>query len=141
MAYPFPYYGQPMQYQDQLSQLRNNPMMQQPSFPPRQDSSGILWVQGEAGAKSWIVAPGTSVLLMDSESQRFYLKTADQSGLPNMRTFEYSEVGAVKPQEPQQTAQFVTMEEFNAFRSEILGKLEEPVAVSISRKKKGEADE
>lgn len=141
MAYPFPYYGQPMQYQDQLSQLRNNPMMQQPSFPPRQDSSGILWVQGEAGAKSWIVAPGTSVLLMDSESQRFYLKTADQSGLPNMRTFEYSEVGAVKPQEPQQPAQFVTMEEFNAFRSEILGKLEEPVAVSISRKKKGEADE
>ena len=141
MAYPFPYYGQPMQYQDQLSQLRNNPMMQQPSFPPRQDSSGILWVQGEAGAKSWIVAPGTSVLLMDSESQRFYLKTADQSGLPNMRTFEYSEVGAVKPQEPQQTAQFVTMEEFAAFRSEILGKLEEPVAVSISRKKKGEADE
>lgn len=141
MAYPFPYYGQPMQYQDQLSQLRNNPMMQQQSFTTRQDSSGILWVQGEAGAKSWIVAPGTSVLLMDSESQRFYLKTADQSGLPNMRTFEYSEVGAVKPQEPQQTAQFVTMEEFNAFRSEILGKLEEPVAVSISRKKKGEADE
>lgn len=141
MAYPFPYYGQPMQYQDQLSQLRNNPMMQPPSFPPRQDSSGILWVQGEAGAKSWIVAPGTSVLLMDSEAQRFYLKTADQNGIPNMRTFEYSEVGAAKPQEPQPAAKFVTVEEFNDFRREVLGKLEEPVEVSLSRKKKGEANE
>ena len=141
MAYPFPYYGQPMQYQDQLSQLRSNPMIQQQSFLPRQESSGILWVQGEAGAKSWIVAPGASVLLMDSEAQRFYVKTADQSGMPNMKTFEYSEIGAAKPPEPQQEAKFVTLEEFNAFRNEIMGKLEEPVEVSLSRRRKGEANE
>jgi hypothetical protein len=116
-------------------------MMPQASFLPRQESSGILWVQGEAGAKSWIVAPGTSVLLMDSEAQRFYVKTADQSGMPNMKTFEYSEVGAAKPQEPQQEAKFVTLEEFNAFRNEIMGKLEEPVEVSLSRRRKGEANE
>lgn len=141
MVYPFPYYGQPMQYQDQLNQLRSNPTMQQQSFPTRQDSSVILWVQGEAGAKSWIVAPGTTVLLMDSEAQRFYLKSADQSGIPNMRTFEYSEVGESKVQGQQKTAQFVTMEQFDAFRNEVMSKLEEPVEVSLSRKKKGETDE
>jgi hypothetical protein len=146
MAYPFPYYGQPPQYQDQLNQLRGGQippmqMMQPQTFPPRQDGNGILWVQGEAGAKSWFVAPGSTVLLMDSEGQRFYLKSADPSGVPAMRTFEYSEVGAAKAPEQTETKNYVTVEEFTAFKNEVLGKLEEPVEVSLSRKKKGEANE
>lgn len=149
---------QPYPYQDQLNQLRSNPMQmgqnfQQQPFPaqpmpmqqPRQDSNGLIWVQGEAGAKSWFVNPGATVLLMDSEDQRFYLKSADINGVPAMRTFEYTEVGAPKPQEAQQTVNFVTAEEFNGFRDEVLKKLEdlsEPVEVSVSRKgRKGNADE
>ena len=149
---------QPYPYQDQLNQLRSNPMqMQGQSFqqpfpaqpmsmqPPRQDQNGLIWVQGEAGAKSWFVNPGATVLLMDSESMRFYLKSADMNGVPAMRTFEYNEVGAQKPQESPQAANFVTVDAFNEFRDDVLKRLEdlsEPVEVSVSRKgRKGNADE
>lgn len=141
MAFYQPY-PQPYPYQDQLNQLRTaNPMQGYPM--PRQDPNGLTWVQGEAGAKSWIITPGSTVLLMDSESMRFYLKSADMNGVPSLRTFEYNEVGAQKPQEP---ANFVTLESFNEFRDDILKRLEdlsEPVEVSVSRKtrKVGNADE
>lgn len=143
MAYPFPNYQQPFQYQDQLSQLRSMPMTmpgQSYQMPARQDN-GLNWVQGEAGAKSWFVNPGATVLLMDSESQRFYLKSADPNGVPQMRTFEYAEIGAQAPAEPQK---YLTVDEFAGFKKEVLGKLEElsaPVEVSLSRKKKGEVNE
>lgn len=141
-SYPSYYPQQPYPYQEQLSQLRSTPMFQ--PVQSRPDTSGLNWVQGEAGAKSWFVTPGSTVLLMDSESQRFYLKMADPSGVPTMRTFEYTEVGAQKPQETAQTASFVTVDVFNNFRSEVMGRLEElyaPVEVSLSRKKKGESNE
>ena len=166
MAYYNPgfYPQQPYPYQDQLNQLRaanpmTNPMQgfQQPipaqpmpmqtaqpmpMFQPRQDANGLTWVQGEAGAKSWFVAPGATVLLMDSEGQRFYLKSADMNGVPAMKTFEYHEVGAQPAQEALQTANFVTVEEFNEFKTEVLAKLSEPVEMSLSRRKKGvNADE
>lgn len=150
MAY-YPTY-QPFGYQDQLNQLRNaspiqNQMPMQGFQMPMQrpDSSGLNWVQGEAGAKSWFVTPGSTVLLMDSENQRFYLKSADMSGVPAMRTFEYNEVVATKPQEAPQPINFVTVDEFNGFKNEVLKKLEdlsEPMEVSVSRKgRKGNADE
>lgn len=150
MAYYQPY--QPYPYQDQLNQLRTaNPIpnqmpMQGFQMPMnRPDPTGLNWVQGEAGAKSWYITPGSTVLLMDSENQRFYLKSADMNGVPAMRTFEYSEVGAQKPQEAPQAANFVTVESFNAFKNEILKRLEdlsEPVEVSVSRKGRREnADE
>ena len=57
-----------------------------------QQSNGIVWVQGEAGAKSFLVAPNQSVLLMDSESNVFYIKSSDASGMPlPLRVFEYTE--------------------------------------------------
>lgn len=142
MAYN-PYPNQPYQYQDQLTQLRNAPMQYPYPMPQQPRQEGLNWVQGEAGAKSWFVAPGATVLLMDSEARRFYLKSADPSGMPTMRTFEYSEVGGVNPPEAPQTAGFVTMEVFENFRNEVTGKLDElsaPVEVSLSRKKKGAAE-
>ena len=39
----------------------------------------INWVQGEAGAKSIPVAPGQKILLMDSESERFFIKNLYKS--------------------------------------------------------------
>ena len=141
---------QPYGYQDQLNQLRNANQMQGYTMPmqqPRQDQNGLTWVQGEAGAKSWFVAPGCTVLLMDSENQRFYLKSADMNGMPSLRTFEYTEIGAQRQeQQPSgNSGNFVTAEEFAGFKSEVMKKLEdlsEPVEVSVSRKgRKGIADE
>ena len=146
---------QPYGYQDQLNQLRNaNPMQmpgqlypqQMPMQQMRPDGSGLNWVQGEAGAKSWYITPGATVLLMDSENQRFYLKSADLNGVPAMRTFQYSEVGAQQPTHPAESQTFVTTEAFEDFKNEVFKRLEdlsEPMEVSVSRKgrKGGNADE
>lgn len=70
------YYAPQFQYQAQPQQ-------------PQQNSS-IIWVQGEAGAKSYLVAPNTTVQLWDSETQRIFLKSADASGMPSMKVLEYT---------------------------------------------------
>ena len=45
--------------------------------PMTQRNNGLLWVQGEAGAKSFIVGAGQQVVLFDSEDPVFYIKSAD----------------------------------------------------------------
>lgn len=85
--YPQPYPDRLAQIQNQYQQAVNIPQSQS-----QQINQGLLWVQGETGAKSYLVAPNSTVLLMDSENSRFYLKSADGAGMPNTRTFEYKEV-------------------------------------------------
>ena len=54
-----------------------------------QKQTGPIWVQGEAGAKSFLLAPGETVPLWDSEAQVIYLKSADASGMPSMKVLDY----------------------------------------------------
>lgn len=62
-------------------------------------NSGIVWVQGEAGAKAYPVVAGTSVLLMDSENEQFFIKSTDPSGMPMpLRVFAYKELAQNRPQ-------------------------------------------
>lgn len=107
----FPTGYQPMNYQPQQ---------------PQSSSSGIVWVQGEAGAKAYPVAPNTSLLLMDSESSSFYIKTTDASGMPlPLRTFEYVEKSGQQTEKPmvsQQSNDFITREEFEKRLSELKDK-------------------
>jgi hypothetical protein len=66
----------------------------QPQYRPQQQqpvANGIIWVQGLAGAKSYLLAPGQTAMLMDSENPVFYIKSADQSGMPTLRAFDYKE--------------------------------------------------
>jgi len=60
------------------------------ALPAQNQSTGPIWIQGEAAAKSYLVAPGTTVALWDSESQTIYLKSADASGMPSMRVLDYT---------------------------------------------------
>lgn len=85
--------------------------------------NGIIWVQGENAAKAYPVANGQSVLLMDSEDSLMYIKSTDQSGMPQpLRIFEYKErtghqnaaVTASKPSED-----YVSRKEFEAFREAV----------------------
>ena len=95
-----PYQPMPQPYADRLAQLQNNYQQAvnvpqvgaQMSLPQQQVNQGLLWVSGEVGAKSYLVAPNSTVLLMDSDAQRFYLKSADNAGMPSLRIFEYKEV-------------------------------------------------
>ena len=100
--------------------------MLQPQIQPQpQQSSGLTWVQGIEGAKSHFVSPGQSALLMDSESNSFFIKTADASGMPMpLRVFDYKERTAQQaPQQPTvavtDTSGYITREEFEARIAEI----------------------
>lgn len=83
--------GFPVSYQPIYPQYQQPMMMQQPqATPQQQNNSGIIWVTGEAGAKAYLVAPNTTVQLWDSEAQRIYLKSADASGMPTIKTLDYT---------------------------------------------------
>ena len=114
--------GFPMNYQQMYPSYNYVPQQQltQPVVQQPVNDNGILWVQGEAGAKSWAEKKGKSVMLMDSESNTFYIKSSDASGMPMpLRIFDYNErtVQQTQPQVVQHneidTSQFVTWEEFN----------------------------
>lgn len=99
---PYPYYPQyqpgyyPAPVPDQLAQLRQNqfqPMQQPPQFQPQQNPPppSIVWVQSEAEAMNYLVAPNSAVTLWDSNSPVVYLKQADASGKPSMKTYDLVE--------------------------------------------------
>lgn len=117
---------------DNLNQLRaaqqmpQMPQVQQMQPPqPAQQASPIIWVQGEAGAKSYLVAPGNTVMLLDSENSTFYLKSADASGMPMpLRIFDYTERTAAAQNQPVNGAngnmdKFITRDEFERRMAEI----------------------
>ena len=100
---------------------------QQVMQPQIQSNGGLIWVQGIEGAKSHSIGPGQSVLLMDSESNCFFIKSADTSGMPlPLRIFDYTERNAqTAPQTPTaapvvDTSGFVTREEFETRIAEII---------------------
>ena len=119
---PQPYADRLTQLQNQYNQAVNVPQMQ--TVPQQQVNQGLLWVSGEVGAKSYLVAPNSTVLLMDSDAQRFYLKSADNAGMPNLRIFEYTEVTNIPQNAPQApnldenvlNDKFVTREEYEGLK-------------------------
>ena len=94
----------------------------QPSTAQTQLSS-INWVQGEAGARSVPVPAGQKALLMDSETNVFYVKSSDTSGMPlPLRIFEYKEVDRVATSTADgREDKYVTHDELNKILAELKG--------------------
>ena len=99
--------------------------VQQPIQQPAQ-TNPMIWVQGETGAKSYLLAPNTTLPLWDSERQTIYLKSADASGMPSMKILDYtirdtatSQQPQVQIMEEQEKVEYVTKEEFNKFEKDI----------------------
>lgn len=67
------------------------PQVQQPQQNIQPQQNGIVWVQGIEGAKAHPVAAGQAVLLMDSDANCLYIKSADNAGMPSLRIFDYKE--------------------------------------------------
>ncbi len=120
MNYPqyYPQYQQPqMQAQTQTPQPQ--------SVPPA--NSSMIWVQGEAGAKSYLVAPNTTVQLWDSENPIIYLKSADASGMPSMKVLDYKireqaqqQNVSVASEQAQPKIDYVTHEELDNLEKKII---------------------
>lgn len=140
MAYNnvFPVGYQPMYYPQQMQQPQQVQQVQQP-----QQNSGITWVLGEAGAKSYLVAPNTTVSLWDSESQTIYLKSADASGMPSIKILDYT----IRDSAPQHQApisnqvDYATKEDVGVLQSEVNKLREEMHRMNRSAKKEVKKDE
>ena len=100
-------YNQPMQSQptqDQFAQYRQN------------QQQGMILVQGESGAKSYLVSAGCTVPLWDSENQTVYIKSCDASGMPSMRIIDYTERVQAHGEAPAAAPklEYVTRQEYDA---------------------------
>ena len=122
--YPASYY-QPTYTQPQMiPQQAIQPTV--PQQQPQQNNSSIIWVQGEAAARSFNVMPNQSVMLLDSESSTFYIKSADASGMPlPLRIFDYTErntnqnVEQPQIQKHTEDQEYITRDEFERRIAEI----------------------
>lgn len=84
------YFNQYNPYQPQMFPTQMSGSLQATQMSPANAQSGIIWVQGAEAAKSYLVAPGNTVQLWDSEAQVIYLKSADASGMPSIKTLDYT---------------------------------------------------
>ena len=118
---------QPMVYQPNIPQPYSSGLqMPNTTIQNQPNNSSIIWVQGEAGAKSYLVAPNNTVQLWDSESQTIYLKSADASGMPTMKVLDYTirEVASNGHSMPLNNSigkskEYVTKDEFEAILGQI----------------------
>ena len=98
MANFFGGYPQPQQFQ----QYQNN-----------NNNVIVVPVQGESGASMYPVAAGNTVLLMDFNLKKFWIKATDINGLPaKFAAFDFKE--EVKP--VTQDANFVLRNEFDEWK-------------------------
>ena len=105
-------YGFPTTYQ---------PMYPAPVMQTQQQTqqNGIIWVQGEQAAKSYLVAPNTTVQLWDSEEKVIYLKSADASGMPSMKILDYTIRGDANTAQAAPAAEYATKDDLKALEEKI----------------------
>ena len=81
----------------------------------------FAWVQGEAAAQAFQVAPNSTVILMDSERPILYMKSADSTGRPGQMVKQYlvTEEQYQQLQNESNNSGSVSREEFEAAIAEI----------------------
>ena len=85
------------------------------SYQPTVTQNYFAWVQGEAAAQAFQVAPNSTVVLMDSEQPILYMKSADSTGRPGQMVKQYlvTEEQFMKLQNGVTNQDFVSKEEFD----------------------------
>lgn len=86
---------------------------------PGVQNPSMVWIQGgETTAKSYPVGPGQSVLLMDVDNSVMFIKSADQSGMPQpLRIFDYTERGVDSAQNTKMPD--ISREEFDELKAQV----------------------
>ena len=81
----------------------------------QQPQQGIQYVNGKQGAESYQMAANSSVVLMDSNLPKFYMKQTDASGIATIRSYDFTESEEDRPVE------YVTKKEFESFKEKLKG--------------------
>lgn len=85
--------------------------------PGSQAYNMLIRVTGIDGAKAFQMPPNSVVPLFDSDNDILYVKSTDGAGFPTIRTFAFT---PLNQESAKQNAEFVTVEEFNQFKQEVL---------------------
>ena len=103
-SFPYSSYygGYPAQNMPNQGNVFNRDFQQ--GSQPMQQNTNITFVNGIEGAKAFQLSPNSSVLMMDSENQKFYVKTTDNLGVAKITSYSFSEdefLAATKAKTPQ----------------------------------------
>lgn len=108
----FGQFQSPMQ-PSSYSQIAGQYSQQQANaYPGRfQQQTNITFVSGIEGAKAFQLSPNSSVLLMDSENSKFYVKSTDSLGAPKLSSYSFveDEVSQAAPASSQNTEELLAL--------------------------------
>lgn len=126
---------------DQLTQFRQGFGYQSTAMTQAPQQPSMIWIPGQSAVSSYPVANGCSVPLWDMENSVIYIKSVDMSGVPSVRTLDYTERPTqsktpLQQVQPQPTADYVTRDDFNALVARV-----DAMAKKPNRKKEDAADE
>lgn len=105
------------------------PQPQQQMQALAQGQNTYFYVNGKEGAKAFIVAPNSSAMLMDSDSNAFYIKSANQQGQATLKKFTFREENEDGPV-ASVTDNIVTKEDLTAFEQKVMARLDELMPIS-----------
>lgn len=97
-------------------------------FPYQQPTTNngvmVATVQGEAGARVYPVAAGNTVLLIDFDAKKFWLKSTDNNGMPSrFAAFTFTE----EVRQTGDTGNFISRGEFDDLKKTIDAQLKQIV--------------
>ena len=95
------------------------PQQTQPTFQPQQPINGLIWIDGIQGAQMYPLPPNsTSPPLMFKNESKFAVKTTDGGGAGSVRLFSFTEDEPTP--DPSTNANYVTHDDFESFKKEIM---------------------
>ena len=99
----------------------NNPLSNLPSLNsysmPTSNQTNIAKVNGLESVKACATVPQSKMVYFDANEDIFYIKETDINNYPTIRSYKFEEI---KPKENLKTVEYVTIDEFNKFKEELL---------------------
>ena len=104
------------------------PYQSTPYLTQLPQQQNIQYVNGKQSAESYQMPANSSVILMDTNLPRFYIKQTDASGVATVKSFDFKETEKEKPVE------YVTKAEFEAYKAKMKGGRHESNTSDADRK-------
>lgn len=87
-----------------------------PMFPFTQNQQKTInYVNGRSSVESAYLPPNSGDVYLDTTSNKFFIKQTDSNGIPTIESYDYKKSEVEKPKE------YVTKEEFEAFKAKMRG--------------------
>lgn len=144
--YPVPYQT-PWNYSGALGQHMYTPYtQQQPTQQTTQTGQGLLWVDGEVGAKAYQLPVGwpanTPLALWDTNDTVIYLKSVNPMGMPNplqkarytLEEHRSASSGSVQTEPVPDMSDYVKKDDLESMKQELMETINS-MSVSVSTRK------